>query len=402
MLKFRFNAKWFLAILLITPMFIHALPVKVSGEMWGRMTNETGKYKNAAGNYVDKNAKNYLSLERGYFGLETTFTQNTKARFTVDMFSTDATHQYATGGTDTAFPIDSLSTMKNGSVDGAGLKLKYAYVDFANLVPVPDMNLSVGLQKVYFGTIYDWNYTIIGKAPTDEYKVANSADYGISLNGYIPNGLGEYAVGVYNGEGYKKVGASLSDNTDYAYLANLRLTPISGVTVGGSYMSNTVKSEKKLSGDAIDKSFEEQSLMDAVVRLNYSIVDVWGEYISKDMAYPNDSAKDFKATGLMIMPIISLGSLLEKDVQLLARFDTWDESDNPSSTAKYLVNATTFGANYNFMHDEANVPAMQLQLNYTTKKYDEDKSAAAYADGKKDISQIMLQLKWRFAGTIAN
>jgi hypothetical protein len=391
-----------MAIMLITPMVIQALPVKVSGEMWGRLTNESSKQKNASGDYVDKISKNYMSLERGYFGLETTFSQNTKARFTVDMFSTDATHQYTTGGTDSAFPIDSLSTMKNGSVDGAGLKLKYAYVDFANLIPVPEMNLSVGLQKVYFGTIYDWNYTIIGKAPTDEYKVANSADYGVTLNGFIPNGFGEYAVGLYNGEGYKKVGASLSDNTDFAYLANLRLTPIGGVTVGGSYMTNSVKREKKLSGDALDSSYEEQALMDGVVRINYSILDIWGEYISKDMKFPNATNKDFTATGLMIMPIVSLSSLIEKDIQLLARFDTWDESENPSSTAKYLSNSTTIGANYNFMHDESNVPAMQLQLNYTTKTYDEGKSAAAYADGKKDISQIMLQLKWRFASTIAN
>jgi hypothetical protein len=391
-----------MAIMLITPMVINALPVKVSGEMWGRLTNESSKQKNASGDYVNKNSKNYMSLERGYFGLETTFTQNTKARFTVDMFSTDATHQYTTGGTDSAFPIDSLSTMKNGSVDGAGLKLKYAYVDFANLFPVPEMNLSVGLQKVYFGTIYDWNYTIIGKAPTDEYKVANSADYGVTLNGFIPNGYGEYAVGLYNGEGYKKVGASLSDNTDFAYLANLRLTPIGGLTVGGSYMTNSVKREKKLSGDALDKSYEEQALLDGVVRINYSILDIWGEYISKDMKFPNATNKDFTATGLMIMPIVSLSSLIEKDIQLLARFDTWDESENPTTTAKYLSNSTTIGANYNFMHDESNVPAMQLQLNYTTKTYDEGKSAATYADGKKDISQIMLQLKWRFASTIAN
>jgi hypothetical protein len=401
-MRFRFNAKWFMAIMLITPMVIQALPVKVSGEMWGRLTNESSKQKNASGDYVDKISKNYMSLERGYFGLETTFSQNTKARFTVDMFSTDATHQYTTGGTDSAFPIDSLSTMKNGSVDGAGLKLKYAYVDFANLFPVPEMNLSVGLQKVYFGTIYDWNYTIIGKAPTDEYKVANSADYGVTLNGFIPNGYGEYAVGLYNGEGYKKVGASLSDNTDFAYLANLRLTPIGGLTVGGSYMTNSVKREKKLSGDALDKSYEEQALLDGVVRINYSILDIWGEYISKDMKFPNATNKDFTATGLMIMPIVSLSSLIEKDIQLLARFDTWDESENPTTTAKYLSNSTTIGANYNFMHDESNVPAMQLQLNYTTKTYDEGKSAATYADGKKDISQIMLQLKWRFASTIAN
>jgi len=43
---------------------------------------------------------------------------------------------------------------------------------------------------------------------------------------------------------------------------------------------------------------------------------------------------------------------------------------------------------------------MQLQLNYTTKKYDEDNSHSDYADGQKDSSQINLQLKWKFANTL--
>ncbi len=270
--------------MLLIPVLAGALPVKVSGEMWSRWTNESAKYRNADGNYEFKTSKNYFSLERGYLGLETAFTDNTKGRFTVDIFSTDATHQYPS---DLVAPVD---TLKNSSIDGAGLKLKYAYVDFAKLFPVPDLNLTVGLQKVYFGTIYDWNYSLIGKAPTDEYKVANSADYGVTLNGFLPGGYGEYAVGAYNGEGYKKVAAMLSDNTDFAYLANLRLTPVHGVTVGGSYMTNSVKREKALSGDAPVSSYEEQSLLDAVIRLNYSIVDLWGEYISKDMQFPNSPA----------------------------------------------------------------------------------------------------------------
>ena len=369
----KINAKWLLAIMLITPVLISALPTKVSGEMWGRWTN--AQIKAADGN--DKTSKNYFSLERGYFGLETTFTENTKARFTVDMYSSDA--------------VD----------DGAGLKLKYAYVDFARLVPVPELTLTAGLQKVYFGTIYDWNYTIIGKAPTDEYKIVNSADYGVSLNGYIPGGWGEYAVGVYNGEGYKKVGSALSDNTNFAYLANLRVTPVSGVTVGGSFMSNSVKREKALADDEPVAAYEEQMLMDGVIRLNYNIVDVWGEYISKQRKFPNDDTKDYTANGFMIMPIISLKQFVEKDFQLLFRYDSWDESDNPSSTSFYKLNATTIGANYNFFHNASNVPAMQLQLNYTMKKYNEDDSAPAYADGAKDSNQLMLQLKWRFSSTIS-
>lgn len=373
-MKLKRFTKWFLAIMLITPAVINALPVKVSGEMWNRWTNEQIK----AADGKDKTSKNYMSLERGYFGLEASFTPNTKGRFTIDLFSSD------------------------GEADGAGLKLKYGYVDFANLVPVSDMKLTAGLQKVYFGTLYDWNYTIIGKAPADEYKVANSSDYGISLNGYLPNGFGEYALGAYNGEGYKKVGSALADNTNLAYLANMRLTPIAGLTLGGSYMMNSVKREKALADDAPVAAYEEQGLMDGVLRLNYSIVDFWGEYISKDMTFPNADDKDYTASGFMIMPIISLSSLIEKDIQVLFRYDNWDNSENPSETSKYLLNATTLGVNYNFLHDEKNVPAMQLQLNYTMKKYDEDKSAAAYADGAKDSNQLMLQLKWRFAGTISN
>lgn len=392
----KINAKWLMALILVTPILISALPTKVSGEMWGRWTNESAKYKDADNEYVFKTSKNYFSLERGYFGLETTFTENTKARFTVDMFSTDATHQYPT---DIVAPVD---TLKNASIDGAGLKLKYAYVDFARLFPVPELNLTVGLQKVYFGTIYDWNYTVIGKAPTDEYKVANSADYGVTLNGYIPGGWGEYAVGVYNGEGYKKVGSALSDNTDFAYLANLRVIPVSGITLGGSLMIDSVKREKALADDAPVAAYEEQMLLDGVVRLNYGFVDVWGEYISKQRSFPNDNSKDYTANGFMIMPIISLQQFLHKDFQLLFRYDNWDETDNPSTSSFYKMNATTLGANYNFLHDASNVPAMQLQLNYTMKKYNEDDSAPAYADGVKDSNQLMLQLKWRFSSTISN
>lgn len=394
------SKKWYGMILAVTalalPVFGFAQEIKISGEMWGRWTNETAKYLDASGSYVNKTSKNYFSLERGYVGLETKFSESTKARFTVDLFSTDATHEVGT--LTTAADGTTTLTNKTSTLDGAGLKLKYAYVDFANLVPVPEMVLSTGLQKVYFGTIYDWNYTLIGKAPTDEYKVANSADYGITVNGYIPGGWGEYAAGIYNGEGYKKVGSSLKDNTEFAYLANLRVTPFPGITLGGSYMMNSVEADTKLAGDALNSSYQEQNLMDGIARLAYGPVDVWAEYISKDVTYPNATGKDYTANCIMVMPIVSLKDYIGKDVQLVGRYDKWDQTENASDM--YLLNAITAGVNYNFLHDDSANPAMQLQLNYTTKSYDEDESAAAYADGKKDSSQIMMQLKWRFANTI--
>lgn len=359
----------FLGIILVPTML--SAELKISGEMWNRWTMDSSQGYD--GN--DVTMRNSFSLERGYFGLEKKFTETTKGRFTVDMFSTDALK------------------------DGAGLKLKYAYVDFAGLTPVNDLIVTAGLQKVYFGTIYDWNYTLIGKAPSDEYKLANSADYGLSVNGYLPNGMGEYAVGVYNGEGYKNWGSNLKDNTDMSYLANLRLTPITGVTVGGSFMTNSVERDKKLADGTLNSSYNEQTLLDGVLRLAYGPVDFWAEYLSKDVKYLSDfSSKDYTANAIMLMPIIRLAEYLPIDMQVVGRFDQWDETDNTAN--KNLLTAITAGLNYNFLHDDSAVPAMQLQLNYTTKSYDEAKSAAAFANGKKDSDQLMLQLKWRFANTV--
>lgn len=392
--------------LLILPLMAGAVETKLSGEFWGRWINETAKKKDSSANYTDKMVSNYLSLERGYLGLETKFSEMTKARFTIDIFTTDKSHEYIQDSLQTILPVEAItSPNKFGSVDGAGLKIKYAYVDFTGLVPVPDLTLSAGMQKVYFGTIYDWNYTLIGKAPTDEYKVANSADLGLTLNGYIPHGYGEYALGVYNGEGYKKVATSLKENIDFAYLANLRLTPLPGITLGGSYMNNTVGRAKALDGDGLNSSYEKQQLMDGLIRLAYGPLDVWGEYITKKVEFPNETSasktKEYTATGLSIVPIISLQDYINTDVQLVGRYDSWDESDRIlADKARSKLSAMTFGANYNFLHDESAVPAMQLQLNYTTKSYDEGSSHSDFTDGKKDTSQINLQLKWRFANTL--
>ena len=388
--------------LLFIPIGLSCLETKLSGEFWGRWISEIAKRKDSEGNYEDKLVSNYLSLERGYLGLETKFSEQVKGRFTVDIFTTDKTYEYR----EYSLVDSTLSySTKSGSIDGAGLKIKYAYVDFGGLIPVKDMTLTAGMQKVYFGSIYDWSYTLIGKAPSDEHKVVSSSDLGITLNGYLPSGFGEYQLGIYNGEGYKKVGANLKENTDFAYLGNLRVTPITGFTIGGSYMINTVERDKKLDGEIINSSYEEQKLTDIYTRLAYGPVDLTGEYIIKDVDFPNvkdiNKTQAYTATGISIFPCLNLKAYLPYDLQLVGCYDIWDESDRvETDKARNKVTASTIGVNYNFMPDETDNPSMQLQLNYTTKKYDEDKSHSDYADGKKDSSQINLQLKWKFANTL--
>jgi hypothetical protein len=362
----------FILILLICSVSM-AQSTKLSGEFWSRWTMQQSR--NAATG-DDEILKNYIALERGYLGLETKFSEDTKARFTVDLFSTDAVG------------------------DGAGLKLKYAYVDFKNLVPVQDMTFTAGLQKVYFGSIYDWDYTLIGKAPSDEYKLANSADYGLSFNGYLPSGMGSYALGIYNGEGYKKFGSALKDNTAFGYLANVRLTPLPGISLGGSVMMNSVERENLLSDDSINPKYQEQMLADALVRAVYGPVDVMVEYLMKDVKHSETlDAADYTSSGIMIFPTLNLKNMIGRDIQLVGRYDMWDDTDR-SDSSKHKLTAITGGVNYNFMHDNGGKPKMNLQFNVTSKTYNEDDSAAGYADGAKDQLQIMAQLKWRFSNSL--
>ncbi len=371
------SLKWFgfalAAIIATMPVFSFAQETRLGGEIWNRWTYQSGKSATSGDNVTKKN---YFAVERGYLDLRTKFSEATSARFTVDMFSTDALK------------------------DGAGLKLKYGFVDFNGIIPVEDMTLTAGLQKVYFGTLYDWDYTLIGKAPADEYKIANSADFGLSVNGYLPSGLGEYAIGIYNGEGYKVFGSNFKDNNTMEFLGNIRITPITGVTIGGSFMTNSVEREKALADDTPVAGYQTQNLMDGMARLAFGPLNLWVEYISKAVEYPNvsDGSKDYTANGIMIMPVVSLHKIIGQDFQVIGRYDRWDETDNASN--KHLLNAITGGVNYNFMHDASFNPRMQLQLNLTQKTYDEDESAASYANQMKDSTTVMMQLKYRFSSTI--
>ena len=344
---------------------VMAQEIKLTGEMWNRWTLERGK-KNVAEEISIM--RNNLSLERGYLGLEPKFSDAVKGRFTVDIFSTDLVK------------------------DGAGLKIKYAYLDFSKLLPIPDMTTTIGLQKVYFGSIYDWDYTLIGKAPTDEYKFANSADYGITVNGFIPGGWGEYALGLYNGEGYKNYGTNLKDNIEPAFLANLRVIPVAGLTLGGSFMLNSSERSDSLNGVGDNPKYNEQVLMDAYARAAYGPLTLTGEYMTKDVTYPNKPANDMSANCASVNAVLKLKTLVEKDIDLLVRFDRSDPTD--SDKDENIVTAITGGVNYNFMHDDSSNPAMQLQLNFT------NKSNSVENEKNFNSSALMLQLKWRFNNTL--
>ncbi|MEJ2356368.1 MAG: hypothetical protein P8Y62_10840, partial [candidate division WOR-3 bacterium] len=137
-----------LGFLIVVTASLTAMETKVSMTLWNRYTADlTGGELN----------ESVFSLERGYFRVEPTFNDKIKGRFNIDLFSDD------------------------DALDGAGLKLKYAYLDFSEVLPIPESKISAGLIKHYFGTIYDWEYISIQKALEDKEGVASSTDYGFAL-----------------------------------------------------------------------------------------------------------------------------------------------------------------------------------------------------------------------------
>ena len=138
---------------------------------WFRYTNQSSEFK------VTEPTVSRFLLDRGYVRLSHQWTPRLFSKMTVDVLSSD---KYA---------------------DGASIRLKEAFLDLA--LPVKDFTLTAGLQKHYFGLIYSWDYTHPEKELADDRGVCASADYGVTVNGFLPKGLGELQLGVYNGEGYK-------------------------------------------------------------------------------------------------------------------------------------------------------------------------------------------------------
>lgn len=319
-----------LGFLIVTPASLIGMETKVSMTLWNRYTADLtdGELNESV-----------FSLERGYFRIEPTFNDKIKGRFNVDFFSDE------------------------DALDGAGLKLKYAYLDFSEVLPIPESQISVGLIKHYFGTIYDWEYISIQKSLEDKEGVAASTDYGIALFGYLPGGYGEYAISVLNGEGYKKTGDDLDKEPEIA--ANLRIIAIPGFTLGGSVLYENDESERLAYA--------------GVAHFSKGLFELWGEYLVQDM-------NEITGSGFMIMPIIKLKGMTGIDIDLLGRLDMWDGNTDVDDDGHMNITA---GLNWNLVRDEKGSPMVFLQLQGERTIFEDDAIA--------DIDKLMAQLQWTFS-----
>ncbi len=280
--------------------------------------------------------ESYFALERCYLRWEHAFTDKIKCRINVDIFSSDK------------------------DPHGAGIKLKYGYLDFKGIIPYG--KITAGLQKTYWGTIYDWKYVTIEKSLEDKEKIISSADYGVTFNADIPKGMGECQLGIYNGEGYKKCKSNVDKYP--AFVGNVRFIPIPGLTIGGSLLYEKKEASKRF-------------LMAGVCRVARRPIDCWGELVFTKTGKP-----EITGLGAMIMPVLKLNP----NIELVGRVDYWDENIDKEKDAHYRM---ICGFNYYIVRRKKGKPGVMLQVNYERKQYE---------DQNKDAeNEFLMQLRWEFA-----
>jgi len=291
-----------------------------------------------------------FSVERIYLRWNHKHTDRLESRVTVEMFSSD----------------------KSSDANGAGLKLKDGYVKFAGIVPEGD--ITVGLQKQYFGRVYDWEYWPIEKAMGERYEViSGSRDYGVSVGGYIPQGYGTWRVEAINGEGYKKSGSLI--NKQPAAIADLRVIPIPGLTAGGSVIWENA------GPDTLD--YQLRLYYTGLMRLAKGPIDIWGQFLGGQYG---DADSPTTQMGFMAFPKLSIKTFTDVDLELFGRFDYWDPDTQQDDDGTYMFLG---GFNYYFSRAAGGQPGVMVQVAGVRDQPEADGSAAMH--------KIMLQLRWEWS-----
>ncbi len=310
------------------------------GENWFRYTQKMKE---------GETQESEFNVKRIYFRWKHIHTDKLESRISLEMFSSDK------------------SKDEKGDPHGAGLKIKDGYVKFKGFIPEGDV--TVGLQKNYFGRVYDWEYWPIEKCIGERYKVIpGSRDYGVSIGGYIPQGYGTWRLAAVNGEGYKKVGDLI--NTELAYMADLRFIPIPGFTIGGSYVQEN---------SGVDE-YQKKQYYTGLARIAKGPVDIWMQYLG---GQKGDFDNPTTQMGYMIFPKFHLGTILNKDVEIFARYDCWDPDTDEEDDGKFLYLG---GFNYYFSRREKGKPDVMLQTVFVREQSE--------ASDSEPTDKIMLQLRW--------
>jgi hypothetical protein len=180
---------------------------KVGGTVFFNFSN-VNQQSNGAKQSVNGTGFN---LKRVYLSVDHKFSDVLSANITTDVSNVIG----ETGNNNYATPAANTGTGAISSIGlvGKGLYIKKAYLQ-AKLDPA--LVIRAGASETawvpYMENIYGHRY--VENVLIDEYKLGNSADWGINASGDLAGGLISYQVGVVNGAGYRSVQVSNSVDLD--------------------------------------------------------------------------------------------------------------------------------------------------------------------------------------------
>ena len=288
---------------------------QVGGDFWFRY------HMDRADETTQRSAFN---VERGYIGLGYAWNTDISGQMTVNVFSSPG----------------------QSAASGWQFELRDAYVNIDNLIPWGKAR--VGLQKNYFGTVYDWKYMTVRRSLADAVGVVQERDYGIAFMGPFGEGLGEWTLAFMNGEGFDSGLSPAWADRQPNVMANVRFTPIMQSVVGLSFLRDKrwVFGWEDANYDT-KLGYADETAVSALVRWGTGPFSLMGEYLYYD--YPiqdrEDPAEVMNVTGngFSIFPMMRLSEKFE----VVGRYDFWDpDTDSedaiwmPSSPGMLAAGAT--------------------------------------------------------------
>jgi hypothetical protein len=243
--------------------------------------------------------------------------------------------------------------------------------------------------------------------------------------GAISQDMGEWALGIMNGEGYTSGPSPQYATNTPAFIANLRLMPVTEATVGVSFLwdernvytwENAAYTDEELLGK------KSRTAISAMARYGRGFFNVLGEYLYYDHPIPDrdnpqTGTQNVKAMAFTVFPVVRLTQQLD----LVGRYDYWDpDSDSDKSIwnapgdwtgatpspwwvpreyapGYYYVkhNVYALGFNYNITERMKGDPGVILQVNWQRMSPSEDLGEQGNLD---DTDYFTAQLRWGWGG----
>lgn len=311
-----------------------AASVKAGGRIFGYFSNTMSDPDSAKVGY------NEFGVSRAYLEVKADFIEANKdetpllkanAKITYDVEPLDGFVKINPDPADSTPPSVSISSVYMGF-------LKVAYGEIGAFRGMPgELWIRIG-QIVTTWTGYEenlWRLRYVAKVMTDEYKVLNSADRGISAEYKFPSGYGSADVMYVNGEGYKSGETNefkdMAGRISVFPLAGMG-QPLSGFGIHGYYQ--------------LGKPSEDQVRNRTIAGASYTLGDKFGLMGSYLIAANGSSDDPTDAAGYSGWAWVDAGKLMNSPYSfgLFGRYDNYDpDSEAEDDASSFIIAGAYFG-----------------------------------------------------------